>query len=1162
MRFLKTARCGRGLLVLGMALSSASVAAGSVVTDGTLGIAQPIAGPNYAITQAFGQIVGSNLFHSFGTFNIGTGESATFSSVTPVSNVIARVTGSASSIDGLIASTISGANLFFINPRGISFGPNAALNVSGSFYASTADYLKLGTTGRFDAKTPGNSVLTAAPPSAFGFVGPSPAAISVSGSGLLVPTGQTLSLVGGDISATNSAVLAAFAGHINLASVASGGEVTLNPTGITTSGVNQYGTIELNHSFVAVDSGSGLPAGSVAIRGGRLVMDSGSFIRSINGVAAPGGGIEATLSGAVSLDHSSVIFTKAQGSGSAGNVNVQAGSLSLANGSEIYSFTSASGQGGSVAIAATGQTSISGADSFGNPSGVFTYTVGPGDAGSINLQLGALSLTDGGEIVAETFGAGRSGSVAINANGSVAISSAGSAGPSVVSVYSAAAGSVGSISVTAPDLSIGTGGQIAAETDGSGRTGDINLQLGSLSLSNGGQVSTTAFGAGQGGAVTIIATSPISMSGADSSGKPSGVVTLAASTGNAGSIGINAPSLNLSSLARIQSATSGHGSAGAISVTVPSLSVDGGGRIASVTAGPGDAGNINVQAGALSLTNGGLITANTFGAGQGGSIIVTATDSVVISGANSSNFSGIFVSSKNPATGSAGSISVTAPSLSIDAAGIQSVTETPGNAGGVNLQVGTLSLTNGSQIDVSTFGAGHGGSVTITANGPITISGIDSSGSPSGVLASSFNPATGDAGRISVTAASLSIDGQGFIQSKTEGPGNAGNVDLHVDALSITNGGLISASTFGAGRGGSVTVNTTGPINISGVDSSGNPSGIFVNSKLPATGNAGSISVTAPSLNLDGGRVQTGTEGSGNAGDVNLQVGALSLVNGGQIAANTIGAGKGGSVAIAVTGAISVSGSDGSGHPSGLFASSDGSGAGGAISVSAGDILLNNGGAISAKSHGTGNAGTLTLNAANSLQLLNGAQITTEATHADGGNIEIHAGTLVYLLDSKITTSVGTGQGNGGNIFIDPTFVVLQGSQITANAFGGNGGNITIIADHIFKSLDSSITASSQLGISGTVTLTAPIVDISGSLVTLPTPYLNAGNLLAERCAAQLAGKASSFVVAGRGGMPVEPDGLLPGVTLMGSSSAVAHAVGEASTVQLALSGFDFGCSK
>ena len=127
MRFLNTARCRRGLLVLGTTLSSVSVAApGSVVTDGTLGTAQSIAGPNYAITQAFGQIVGSNLFHSFGTFNIGTGESATFSSVTPVSNVIARVTGSASSIDGLIASTISGANLFLINPRGISFGPNAS----------------------------------------------------------------------------------------------------------------------------------------------------------------------------------------------------------------------------------------------------------------------------------------------------------------------------------------------------------------------------------------------------------------------------------------------------------------------------------------------------------------------------------------------------------------------------------------------------------------------------------------------------------------------------------------------------------------------------------------------------------------------------------------------------------------------------------------------------------------------------------------------------------------------------------------------------------------------------------------------------------------------------------------------------------------------------
>ncbi|MDH5514627.1 MAG: filamentous hemagglutinin N-terminal domain-containing protein [Gammaproteobacteria bacterium] len=89
-----------------------------------------------------------------------------------ISNIISRVTGSSNTtIDGVLRSTIPGANVYLLNPNGIMIGDNAKLNISGSFYASTADYLKLGTNGRFDASNPGNSVLVTAAPAAFGFLG-------------------------------------------------------------------------------------------------------------------------------------------------------------------------------------------------------------------------------------------------------------------------------------------------------------------------------------------------------------------------------------------------------------------------------------------------------------------------------------------------------------------------------------------------------------------------------------------------------------------------------------------------------------------------------------------------------------------------------------------------------------------------------------------------------------------------------------------------------------------------------------------------------------------------------------------------------------------------------------------------------------------------------
>jgi filamentous hemagglutinin family protein len=111
-----------------------------ITVDGRFSPAQTLVGPNYSISANLGKQVASNLFQSFGQFSLShtpTPESATFTSAGstgPISNVISRVTGgSGSSIDGKIQSNITGANLYLINPSGVVFGPNATVNVSGSF---------------------------------------------------------------------------------------------------------------------------------------------------------------------------------------------------------------------------------------------------------------------------------------------------------------------------------------------------------------------------------------------------------------------------------------------------------------------------------------------------------------------------------------------------------------------------------------------------------------------------------------------------------------------------------------------------------------------------------------------------------------------------------------------------------------------------------------------------------------------------------------------------------------------------------------------------------------------------------------------------------------------------------------------------------------------
>jgi filamentous hemagglutinin family protein len=132
-----------------------------VTLDGTLGSSNHLPGPNYLVGADLGRQLGGNLFHSFQDFNLNSLESATFSGPNSVQNILSRVTGgNPSNIDGLIRSTIPNADMYFLNPYGIMFGPNAQLDVQGFFHASTADYLRLGENGRFDARNPSDSLLT------------------------------------------------------------------------------------------------------------------------------------------------------------------------------------------------------------------------------------------------------------------------------------------------------------------------------------------------------------------------------------------------------------------------------------------------------------------------------------------------------------------------------------------------------------------------------------------------------------------------------------------------------------------------------------------------------------------------------------------------------------------------------------------------------------------------------------------------------------------------------------------------------------------------------------------------------------------------------------------------------------------------------------------
>ncbi|HBH80048.1 MAG TPA: hypothetical protein DDY39_09500, partial [Nitrospira sp.] len=223
---------------------------------------------------------------------------------------------------------------------------------------------------------------------------------------------------------------------------------------------------------------------------------------------------------------------------------------------------------------------------------------------------------------------------------------------------------------------------------------------------------------------------------------------------------------------------------------------------------------------------------------------------------------------------------------------------------------------------------------------------------------------------------------------------------------------------------------------------------------------------------------------------------------------------------------------------------------GGSITINATDqVVLTSGGSITASSivepetsqSGIANAGNISINAGQHLDLLDHSSITTttQSPQANGGNIDIRAIVRVRLVDSTISTSVKGAEGSGGNIFIDPKVVMLEGSNVTAQAVAGAGGNITLVTPLFLADSSSLISASSQRGVSGTVTIQSPTSNLSGTVGQLVSKTSPPQVLLQNRCMALAGGEQSTFLLAGRDTLPTEPDGWL------NSPVSMEHLTGE-----------------
>ena len=1254
-------------------------AAGQIRTDASLGRpAASLAGPSYVISQDLGRLAGRNLFHSFQVFNVGPGESATFTATADLANVISRVTGGeASSIRGplrLDAPAGTAPAFWFVNPAGVVFGEGATVNVPGAFRVTTANYLKFAD-GEFHADLAKASTFSTLDPSAFGFLGDSRATVRLH-NGAQIRSEAPIEIVAGDVILTNGLIVGG-AGDIRVVALgSSSGEIPL-----TGSITGPNGSIELTDAgLVRTRVIEGRDAGNVEVYGGSLLIDgirstSGTGISSIasyfpggNGgnvsvniggpVSILNGGEVATATsgrgngGSVSLSAESLtidggggsritgIFSRAiQGSrGDAGNVQVDVrGSVNLVNGASISSDIFGSGNGGRIKVTA-GDLTLDGRGLEENASTI-SSAAQPGSSGSsgdVEVDVrGALVIVEGGTILSSTFSSGAAGRIKVSA-GTLLID--GKANEVVVTGISSQAeydstGPAGTVEVAVRDaLIVIGGGEITSSTFSTGNAGSVIVSTGSLLIDGGnsdtiftGITSSSNFpGTGAGGSVEITATGTVTILGGgeinadtETSGR-AGTVKLAAgrlvidgttfdgftgissdavdSTGSAGGVDIRVSGeILILDGAQIASDTFSSGNAGSVRVRAGSITIDNKGNptftgitSAAFSGGSGSAGDVVVVAdGALRLVNQGLISSSTQTSGNAGTVTATA-GSLLIDGEGSSAAAGIF-SQAIKGSGNAGNITVNvAGTAEIRNSGLISTdTLTTGNAGTISFSAGSLvvdghglAFVSGISSNSRTGAHGSAGNIVVNVGGALSLLN-------QGQIASDTQ-SSGHAGAVTVNAGSLLLDGRGTrfftgISSDTFGQatGSAGNVQVNVQGhAAILNGGDISSSTFTSGEAGTVRVSAAsleidrqGSPRFTGI-SSRSDSGAFANagtvdvdvagslsivnagaitSDTSAKGNAGTVSVRAGELVVDGSGTTeltaissraTGAE-SGDAGGVNIVVdGAMAVLRGGAITSATQSpAGRAGTVDVRAA-TILVDGTNGS-IPSSInaVASVGSSGQTGNVRVAASEsITISNLGTISIGNDATvANAGTLTPSTvvveAPLVQLTNLGSISSVSSgNVAASNISVDAGTLI-LQNSVINTSVLGTNGNGGNIDVHADALRMETGFITANtaATNASGGIVNIDAGLLIASGSSLfvggsepiafvpgivglnvIQAAAPTGVSGTIGLTSPVLDTSGALAGLGAPPLDTSGLSRSPCRVTA---GSSLAVLGRGGL-------------------------------------------
>ncbi|HEV2569563.1 filamentous hemagglutinin N-terminal domain-containing protein [Sphingomonas sp.] len=1212
-----------------------SAQATSVVADtGTLGLGTNAVKSGNIVQITGGTTAGANLFHSFSRFDLAAADTARWAATpaqaSAIRNVVNRVTGGLpSNISGTLdASSFANADFYFLNPAGTIFRAGAQLNIPNAVYFSSASELRFASGGVFTVTTPSGASLSIDAPEKFGFVGTrsdinlanvtsnfarTPAALHLSGRNINTSAAsvETLRL---DLVATGTGDIAA-----DLAdplSTAAAGNITLTNTTLfspsSASAASRVriaaGGVNLPNGDIRVAGSATAPAGTLTGKMASLSMSSGAQIGTeARGVS--GGAVDLTVSGAISMGGASVIYSRAVGAGDAGAVSIKAGLMTMTGSSFVDGRNQIGSTGaaadisidvaglltirGSSRITGTTVNNARGGDVFVRADQISglesariessTASSGSGVAGDLSVQANEIRLRGGSQIASQVLGAGRGGSLDIQA-GTIDIADTNS-GLFANCFGALCAGDAGDIKITSTSLIAANNSRIATNTFTTGKAGDITIKSNFIRVTSDASIkaegSTTADGliaSGLAGTVRVKAGEVVLDNGQ--------LLSSAFGSGDAGSVILTADSVSVGgSRGGISSSTFGRGVGGDVLINAGSLTVERGAfvgaqSVAGVT-GSGDAGRVSIElADALAMRTNGRIGTSAFGgSGRAGSVSITAPRMSMESGSQ--------VQAVVNNAGAGGSIDVNVGSLAADRSLITSSAEAGSSApaGDVKVVATELSLTNGAALRSTTGGSGQAGRVRVDA-GSLSLAG------GSQISSHAEKTASGTAGLVDVTGGTAMLDGAGtLITSSTQGSGDAGGVAVKLTGLTVQNGAAITtdAEAGSGGNAGQVSVE----VPIVAVASGGR-----ISSSTFASGLAGRVTIVGDQITADGGSIASAAQAgsSGSAGNVELRGDRVVVSNGGAISSQTLGSGDAGSVTITAPEVQLLS--------AGLVTSRAGAGstgAAGGVTIVATDLQLHGGAQATSSTAGPGKAGNVSLQGA-TITLTGGARASAEAAAGSSGaagQVVVLARDTLRLTDAAQLSSATAGSGaaggvtvNGGNVIVDSAasinslaapgstgsaggvlvnvtgkVTVAGAGTITSDTFGpGKAGDVTVKAAALEARSQGRISSNSDAcanasclatGDAGNVVVTVGSATMTGGLIGSSTAgsgnagaiTLTADSLLLEQ------GSLVSTSTAGSGiGGQIKVGG--SSIRVLGasriSSRAEAGSSGTAGRVELA----------